>query len=495
MDIEGFRKWGYKVIDFICSYHQSVGQRPVRSQVEPGYLAALLPSEAPERGEPFGDLLADVTTKIMPGLTHWQSPSFFAYYPVNYSFPSMLGEMLGAGLNVIGFSWISSPAVTELEQITLDWLGKLLGLPPSFLSATADGRPGKGGGVILSTASEAVLVCLLAARARAMAGRPVEDQLRLVAYTSDQGHSCIKKACMIAGVMHCRILPTTERDDFELLPAVLQAAIEEDLATGLIPCFYCANLGSTSSCAFDPIRKLFGVARAHNIWCHVDAAYAGSMAVCPELRAGFDGLELADSFNMNPTKSLLVNWECSALWVQDSWALKLALSLTPEYLRAKANALDYKDWQVPLGTRFRALKLWFVLRSYGAQGLQAYIRHHVGLARWFADRVLADARFELAAPPKFGLVSFRLKGATREKNMELLERLNASGKLFMVHTELAGQYTLRFALGSTDPDVSTPANCDLEVFETGALRRSRRLQQLRASCRKGSPLLPQTGTS
>ncbi|KAK9805262.1 hypothetical protein WJX72_009518 [[Myrmecia] bisecta] len=274
----------------------------------------------------------------------------------------------------------------DVEEIVLDWLGKLLALPPSFLSSDTDGRAGKGGGVILSTASEAVLVCMLAARARVMVGRPAEDQTRLVVYTSDQGHSCIQKACMIADVVHCHL-----------------------------------------------------VANRLGIWCHVDAAYAGSMAVCPELRGAFDGLELADSFNMNPTKSLLVNWECSALWVQDAAPLRMALSLTPEYLRAKNNLLDLKDWQVPLGTRFRAMKLWFVLRSYGAQRLRVYIRHRLHLARRFAAHVRDDERFELAAGPKFGLVCMRLKGASREQNSALLEALNASGKLFMGHTELAGR--------------------------------------------------------
>ncbi|KAK9829064.1 hypothetical protein WJX72_003711 [[Myrmecia] bisecta] len=450
MDIEEFRRRGHEMVDFICDYHRSVEQLPVRSQVEPGYLAEILPTEAPQSGELFSAILADVASKIMPGMTHWQSPSFFAYYPANHSFPAILGELLCAGLNVVGFSWIGSPAATELETIVLDWLAKLLGLPGGFLSVTADGRPGKGGGVIQGTASEAALVCLLAARARAMVRRPADDQTRLVAYTSDQAHSAIKKACMVAGVVHCRLLPTIEQDAFALQPAVLQAAIEADLAAGLLPCFYCATVGSTSSCAVDPLRHLFGTARAHNIWCHVDAAYAGSAAVCPELRPSFDGLELADSFSMNPHKWLLVNSDCSALWVQDAEPLKMALSLTPVFLHAKGNTLDFKDWQVPLGRRFRALKVWFVLRSYGAAGLQAYIRHHVRLAGWFAARVRADERFELAAPPRFGLVCFRLKGASREQNAALLETLNVSGKLFMVHTELAGQYTLRFALGSTN---------------------------------------------
>lgn len=267
VDVEQFRRQGKQMIDFICDYYgQQLEDRPVRSQVELGYLQSALPAEAPETGESFDAVLQDVQQLIMPGVTHWQSPNFFAYYPANSSFPAMLGDMISAAVNVVGFSWISSPACTELEAVVLDWLGKLLDLPEVFLTTQADGSRGRGGGVIQGTASEATLVALLAARSVAQRGRDADDALRLVAYSSDQAHSSIAKACMIAGVQHVRLVETSGQSAWAMEPAKLQAAIEQDLKAGLIPCFLCATIGTTSSCAVDPIELLGTIAQQHGIW-------------------------------------------------------------------------------------------------------------------------------------------------------------------------------------------------------------------------------------
>lgn len=450
MSIEEFRKRGYEMVDWICDYHSRVKTMPVRSQVSPGYLAPLLPREAPENGEAWPQIMADVESHIMPGITHWQSPNFFAYFPANSSLPGILGEMMSAAFNTIGFSWMGNPAATELETIVMDWLAKLLNLPAAFLSQ------GKGGGVIQGTASEADVVVLLAARAQSLAqeGRTHADQNRLVVYSSDQAHSSIKKACMITGTLHCRLLPTHAANDWGLTGETLETAIKEDLKKGLLPSFVTATIGTTSTCAVDDIPALAAVCQRFGLWLHIDAAYAGTSAVLPEERHHFVGVDGCHSYSTNMHKALLVNFDCCALWVKDSGPLKEALSLTPAYLRAKGNALDYKDWQLPLGRRFRALKLWFVLRTYGTSGLQEYIRHHHRLAAHFTTLLQNDCRFAVAAPPRFGLICFRVKAASDETNMAILEKVNASGKIFLVHTEVGTgenkQLLIRMAIGGTN---------------------------------------------
>ncbi|KXZ45278.1 hypothetical protein GPECTOR_56g374 [Gonium pectorale] len=445
------------MVDMICDYYSTVGQQRVKPGVEPGFLRGQLPASPPEQPEAFEDVLRDVQEKLMPGVVHWQSPSFFAYFPSNTSFPAALADMWAGALSMIGFSWAASPVSTELEMAMMDWLAELCGLPAAF---RCNGGAGPGGGVIQGTTSEAVLVALLAARARALRGRVQADKLRLVAYSSDQAHSCFRKACMVAGVDHVRMLPTSAEHNWELQPEVLQAAIDADLAAGLLPCFVMATIGTTSSCAVDPVARLAPVAarRVSNglgraggcgAWLHVDAAYAGAAALLPEQRsAHFGDLGAVDSYSFNPHKWLLVNFDCCALWVADAGPLKEALSLTPVFLQATGNALDYKDWQIPLGRRFRSLKLYFVLRMYGAEKLRAYLRHHIALAAAFAAALQADPRFELAAPQRFGLVCFRLRDVPRQVNAALLEAVNASGRLLIIHTELGGAYTLRLAVGS-----------------------------------------------
>ena len=412
---------------------------PVASQVLPGDVRARLPAHAPEHGEPFTDIIEDLDDVVMPGITHWQSPSFFAFFPANVSGPSILGELVSAGLGVQGMLWATSPACTELETHVLDWLVDLMGLPGKFRSS------GPGGGVIQDSASSAALCALVAARYRAGAGD-------LKVYTSSQAHSSIEKAVRIAGFGEDALRLVDIDDDFALRPDALAAVLASDVAAGATPCLVAATSGSTSSMAFDPLRPMAEICRRHNAWLHVDAAMAGSAAICPELRGFLDGLELADSYCFNPHKWLLTNFDCDCFYVGDRAALIEALSVLPEYLRNQASdskaVIDYRDWQVPLGRRFRALKLWFVLRAYGAEELRAMIRKHTELASSFASWVEASDNFELCAPVHLNLVCFRHRGGD-EINHELLEHLNSSGRLYLTHTKLNGQTVLRMSIGQS----------------------------------------------
>ncbi|TYI19627.1 hypothetical protein ES332_A07G177700v1 [Gossypium tomentosum] len=454
MDAEQLREYGHKMVDFIADYYKTIENFPVLSQVEPGYLRNLLPDSAPNQPDSFQHVLDDIQAKILPGVTHWQSPNYFAYYPSNSSVAGFVGEMLSAGLNIVGFSWITSPAATELEMIVLDWLAKMLKLPEDFLSA------GQGGGVIQGTASEAVLVVLLAARDKVLR-RVGKDALeKLVVYASDQMHSSLQKACQIAGIHpeNCRLLKATSSTNYALSPEFLSETISQDLTIGLIPFFLCATVGTTSSTAVDPLLSLGKIAKSNGMWFHVDAAYAGSACVCPEFRHYMDGVEEADSFNMNAHKWFLTNFDCSALWVKDRSAFVQALSTNPEYLKNKASqanmVVDYKDWQVPLGRRFRSLKLWMVLRLYGLENLQCYIRNHIKLAKHFENLIAQDPRFEVVTPRIFSLVCFRLLPVRNDEshgnklNHQLLDAVNSTGSAFISHTVLSGKYILRFAVGA-----------------------------------------------
>jgi aromatic-L-amino-acid decarboxylase len=435
-----FRRAGRAVVDWVADYLERLESFPVRSRAAPGEVRAKLPRSPPQHGEPLEAVLRDLDEIVLPGLTHWQSPSFFAYFPSNASPSAILGELVSAGLGVQGMSWQTSPACTELETHLLDWFVELLGLPREFLSG------GAGGGVIQDTASSATLCALLAARERARGGE------RLVAYASDQAHSSVEKAARIAGLGREGFRALASDGRFALRPDALAEAIAADRAAGRRPFFLCASVGTTSSTAIDPVERLAPLAREAGLWLHVDAAYAGSAAICPELRWIHAGVEHADSYCFNPHKALLVNFDCDLFWVRDRAALLAALSILPEYLRTKAAesgaVIDYRDWQIPLGRRFRALKLWFVLRHYGVEGLRAHVRQHVALAAEFAGWVGAHPDFELVAPAPLGLVCFRLRGDDA-RNEALLERLNASGALYLTHTRLAGRTVLRMAIGGT----------------------------------------------
>jgi aromatic-L-amino-acid decarboxylase len=448
MTPEEFRRCGHAVVDWIAEYQSRIESFPVLSQVKPGEIRASLPARPPVQGEAFEALLGDVEKLILPGVTHWQSPNFFAYFPCNASGPGILGDLLSSGLGVQGMLWSTSPACTELETHVLDWLVGMLGLPEKFLSSST------GGGVIQDTASSAALCALLAGRERASGYTSNRDgcDRRVVAYASTQTHSSLEKAAMIAGVgtSHLRLIEVDE--NFAMRPEALARQVEADKVAGLLPCFVCATVGTTSSNAMDPIPEIARVCREHNLWLHVDAAMAGTAALCPEFRHLQTGVELADSYNFNPHKWMFTNFDCSCFWVADRGALIRTLSVLPEYLRNRATesgaVIDYRDWHIQLGRRFRSLKLWFVIRHYGVEGLRHHIRRHVELAQRFADWVRADSRFELAAPAPLNLVCFRHVGGDAA-NQSIMERLNRSGDLFLTHTKLDGKFTLRLCVGQT----------------------------------------------
>ncbi|KAG5323886.1 TDC1 decarboxylase, partial [Acromyrmex heyeri] len=488
MDIEEFRVRGKEMVDYICEFMSNIHNRRVTPDIGPGYLRPLLPSEPPNNPESWDEIMKDVESKIMPGITHWQHPRFHAYFPAGNSFPSILGDMLSDAIGCIGFSWAASPACTELETIVCDWFGKAIGLPTDFLYFS---EGSKGGGVIQGSASECILVCMLAARAQAIARlkeSPAHAHLdetallgKLMAYCSRESHSSVEKDAMICFVK-LRILEPDEKS--VLRGETLRQAIESDTAEGYVPFFVSTTLGTTACCSFDNLREIGPVCKKYpGIWLHVDAAYAGNAFICPELKYLMNGVEYADSFNTNTNKFLLTNFDCSCLWVRDRFKLTSALVVDPLYLQHTHadTAIDYRHWSIALSRRFRSLKLWFVMRSYGISGLQAYIRNHVKLAKRFEAFVRKDSRFEvcndvvvreflvyllscivrviicLLRSLQLGLVCFRAKGSDK-LNQKLLSTINDSGKIHMIPARVNQRYTIRFALSAphaTARDVDT----------------------------------------
>lgn len=448
MTSDEFRRYGRAVIDWIADYYQSVEQLPVLSTVKPGEIRAALPPHPPAQGEPFEKILSDFQQIILPGITHWQSPNFYAFFPANTSGPSILGDLLSSGLGVQGMLWLTSPACTELETHVLDWLAEMLDLPEKFHSRSS------GGGVIQDTASTAALTAVLAARERATAYASNETGLqeRLVAYASSQAHSSIEKAVKIAGIgsQNLRLIPVDGR--FAMRAEALARQIEEDRRAGLTPCFVGATVGTTSSNALDPLEEIGRICEREGVWLHVDAAMAGTAALCPEFRYIQTGLERADSYAFNPHKWMFTNFDCDCFFVADRAALIRTFSILPEYLRNQASetgaVIDYRDWHIQLGRRFRSLKLWFVIRHYGIEGLRYHIRSHVALAQEFASWVDQSPRFELAAPAPLNLVCFRHR-AGDDFNQRLLDRLNQSGQLYLTHTRLDDRMTLRMCIAQT----------------------------------------------
>ncbi|CAK7308718.1 Aromatic-L-amino-acid decarboxylase [Vulpes lagopus] len=450
MDSAEFRRRGKEMVDFVADYLEGIEGRQVYPDVEPGYLRPLIPTTAPEEPDTFEDIISDVEKIIMPGVTHWHSPFFFAYFPSGNSYPALLADILCGAIGCVGFSWAASPACTELETVMMDWLGKMLKLPEAFLA----GQVGEGGGVIQGSASEATLVALLAARTkvirRLQAASPGLTQgaimEKLVAYSSDQAHSSVERAGLIGGVK-LKAIPSDGK--FAMRASALQEALERDKAEGLIPFFVVATLGTTSCCSFDNLLEVGPICNKEDMWLHIDAAYAGSSFICPEFRHLLNGVEFADSFNFNPHKWLLVNFDCSAMWVKKRTDLIGAFKLDPLYLKHNHQdsglITDYRHWQLPLGRRFRSLKMWFVFRMYGVKGLQAHIRKHVRLAHEFERLVQQDPRFEICTEVTLGLVCFRLKGSNR-LNEELLERINDAKKIHLVPCHLRDKFVLRFAI-------------------------------------------------
>jgi aromatic-L-amino-acid/L-tryptophan decarboxylase len=443
---EAFRAEAQVFVDWLARYLAQIETYPVRAQVQPGALRAQLPTSPPAEAETAAQIIADLDRLIVPGLTHWQSPNFFAYFPANHSVPSIMAELVSAVFGVQGMLWITSPACTELEAQMLDWLADLCELPARFKTT------GTGGGVLQDSASSGLLCALLAAREQVTdgAGNRTGCPGNLTVYGSTQTHSSLEKAVMVAGIGRDNLRKILVDDVFAMDATALASQIAADRAAGFIPTFVCATIGTTSTLAVDPVARIGGICRANGVWLHVDAALAGSAAVCPEYRGLLAGLEFADSYSFNPHKWLLSNFDCSCLYVASRTALIGALSITPEYLRNDASdsgaVIDYRDWQIPLGRRFRALKLWFVIRRYGVAGLQAHIREQIALTRQFADWVRADPRFEIVAPVALNLVCFRVR-ADNAFNQTLMETLNASGKMFLSHTMLDERYVLRLCVG------------------------------------------------
>jgi aromatic-L-amino-acid/L-tryptophan decarboxylase len=455
MSPEEFRRQGHAVVDWIADYHSRIETFPVLSRVQPGEIRSKLPPDAPEQGEAFDQILGDLDRIILPGITHWQSPNFYAYFPANASGPAILGDLVSSGLGVQGMLWSTSPACTELETQVLDWLVPMLGLPDKFLSTSS-----AGGGVIQDTASSASLCALLAARERTtkFASNRKGCDGRVIAYCSTQTHSSIEKAMKIAGMGSDNLRHIEVDKSFAMRPEALADQVAQDLKAGLIPSFVCATVGTTSSNAIDPVREIARICRDHHLWLHVDSAMSGTAALCPEFRLIHDGVEFADSYTFNPHKWMFTNFDCNVFYVADRKHLIETLSILPEYLRNQATesgaVIDYRDWHIQLGRRFRSLKLWFVIRHYGIEGLQHHIREHVRLAQEFAACVRNDSRFELAAPAHLNLVCFRLRAGGRtsqdQPNQQLMDRLNASGDLYLTHTKLDGKLTLRFCVGQTN---------------------------------------------
>ncbi|MFM7522042.1 MAG: pyridoxal-dependent decarboxylase [Planctomycetota bacterium] len=450
-DPERFRREGRAVVDWLADYWATLADRPVSLPVEPGAVRRQLPAAAPDTPEPLAAVLADLDRVILPALTHWQHPGFFAYFPASTAPPSILGELLAAGLGVQGMLWSTSPACTELETHVLDWLADLLGLPARLTSR------GPGGGVILDSASSGVLVALLAARERATAGITngagmAATPAPLTVYASADAHSCVEKALCIAGLGRGALRRIAVAADGGLDAAALSDRLAADAAAGCRPCLVVATVGTTARGGIDPVSAIAAAAARHGAWVHVDAAWAGTAALCPEWRADLvAGTDAIDSWGTNPHKWLQVNFDCHCLWLADRAPVVRALSVKPEYLRNAATesgaVIDYSDWQVPLGRRFRALKLWLTLRLTGAEALRGRIRDHVHWAGWFAERVAADDRLVLLCPPSLALVCFAAAGGDAATTI-LLEQINANGRVLMSQARVAGRTAIRLAVGS-----------------------------------------------
>ncbi len=451
MTPEEFRYHGKKVIDWIADYYEKIESFPVLSPVEPGEIRSQLPNDPPLKGEEFSSILKDMESVILPGVTHWQSPNFFAFFPANASGPSILGDLLSSGLGVQGMIWATSPACTEVETHVLDWLVEIMALPRAFKSEST------GGGVIQDTASSAALSAILSAREKIAGFSANKSGVvdKLVAYTSSQTHSSVEKGVKIAGIGADNLRAISVDSTFAMDPQALKQQIKKDKEDGTTPFFVCATIGTTSSNAIDPIKKIGEICKEEGLWLHVDAAMSGTAALCPEFQHLHEGLHLADSYCFNPHKWMFTNFDCNCFFVADRSILIKTMSILPEYLKNKATesgaVIDYRDWHVPLGRRFRALKLWFVLRYYGVEGLQYHIREHVRLAQEFASWIEGSNEFELVVRPPLNLICFR-HIAGDEFNRKLMESLNSSGKLYLTHTMLNDIFVLRFSIGQTNTE-------------------------------------------
>lgn len=450
MDIKDFRKHAHKMVDEIADYFENIEEYSPKSLVKPGDILAKLPYSAPKKSEAFEDIYKDFQDIIMPGITHWQHPKFMAYFPANSSYPAILGELLSSALASQCMIWETSPAAAELEERVMQWLKQMCGLPNEWE------------GVIQDTASTATLVALLTARERAVEfsinSQGFTGKENFTVYCSEQAHSSIEKAVKIAGFGResLRLIKTDE--SFAMDIEDLGRHILEDKRNGMQPCFVVAAIGTTGSTAVDPLKKIGQICRQHNIWLHVDAAYAGSAMILPEYRHLIEGTEYVDSYAFNPHKWLFTNFDCTAYFVKDKDSLIRTFEILPEYLKTKSDNIvnNYRDWGIQLGRRFRALKLWFVIRSFGLEKMQDTLRNHIKWVHELADKMEAHPDFEILAPVNLNLICFRYKPdkitsaeELNKINAELLESINSTGDLYLTHTKLNGQYVIRIVAGQT----------------------------------------------
>jgi len=449
MDSNEFRRHGHEIVEWIARYFENVEQYPVKSRVRPGEIKNELPELPPSGSESFDLFMKDFDEVIMPGITHWQSPNFFAYFPANSSPPSVLAEMLTASLGAQCMLWETSPAAAELEERMMEWLRFMTGIPAEFE------------GVIQDSASSATLAALITAREKVTRFRSnregLSDAGRLRIYVSTQTHSSVEKGAGIAGFGRDNLVKVAVRSDFSMDPGALEMAIDKDIADGYVPCCAVATLGTTVTTAIDPLRAIGGTCRKHGIWLHVDAALGGTALLLPEMRWMADGIEYVDSLVFNPHKWMFTNFDCSAYFVRDAASLIRSFEILPEYLktRTRGEVNDYRDWGIPLGRRFRALKLWAVIRSYGVEGLQSAIREHIRLAKMLAGLIEADRNFRLMAPVPLNTVCFRYCPAgmsdkdANTLNEKINHALNDTGKIYLTHTKVEGRYVLRMVTAQT----------------------------------------------
>ncbi len=451
MDTKQFRAFAHQVVDWMADYLEDNEQLPVFPDIQPGDIRQQIPPSPPSQGEDFKHILEDFQRLIVPGMTHWNHPGWFAYFPANHSPPSVLAEMLTAAMGAQCMSWQTSPAATELEQVVLDWLRQMLKLDDPWV------------GCIQDTASSSTLVALLSARERitehlfGQQGSAAPDANRLVVYASTEAHSSIDKAVKLSGIGLEQLRKIPVDKDFAMRPEALAASIQQDIKAGLRPTCVIATVGTTSSTAIDPLQAIGSICQAHNIWLHVDAAYGGSAAMLPEMRYILNGIEAADSLVFNPHKWMLTNFDCSAYFVRDIDTLLRTFRSDPEYLKTSYDpqVVNFRDWGIPLGRRFRALKLWFVLRSYGVEGLQQFLRKHISWAQELTMWVNQSPNFECLAPAPFALVCLRYHPPHLDEddpqldtlNQRILTTINERGRFHLTHTRLNNQYTIRVSIG------------------------------------------------
>ncbi len=460
MNSSEFRKAGHQLVDWMADYMDAVSTYPVKPNISPGAIKSQLPQQAPQHPVSFESIFADFNKIIVPGMTHWQHAQFFAYFPSGTSGPSVLAEMLASTMGAQCMIWLTSPAAEELEERMMEWLRDMLGLPGDFV------------GVIQDSSSSSTLVSLLTAREHHSkysinkSGFDCKNKFRV--YTSAQAHSSVDKGVKIAGFGIDNLIKIEVDEAFALRPDLLESRIKQDIANGFVPLCVVSTIGTTSSTAIDPIGTIGIICKKYNLWHHIDASYAGAALMLPEMRWMNEGVELANSFVFNPHKWMLTNFDCSAYFVKNKKALIDTFSIMPEYLKTPEDHLvnNYRDWSIPLGRRFRALKLWFVIRSYGVEGLQSIIREHIRIGQWLKQEIDNNSNFEVLAPVPLNLICFRYRpdGVTDEArlnaiNEKLLEKLNHSGQILLTQTKLNEKYAIRFVAGNS--------NTTMEAVSTG----------------------------